>query len=76
MRKQKPFAHFDNIDTFKSKKISSSSDDTTYINWEDDVDEFGSPEIYFDTICFIECEQKIFTHGSFWDCKKTQWTEL
>ena len=32
-RKQRPFAYFPNMAIFKTKKVSSSADDTMYFDW-------------------------------------------
>ena len=75
----KPFAYFDNIDTFKKKKVSGSPSNDTYIDFNNkELLTFGIPDILFETICFIENERKIFTHGAFYNCEdqRNRWTEI
>lgn len=70
MEMRKPFAYFDNIDTFKKKKVSGAATNDMYIDFaNDETLTFGTPDILFDTICFINNEQKIFTHGTFYNCE-------
>ena len=75
-RKQRPFAYFPNMATFKAKKISSDASDTEYIDWTNGGSILGTPEIFFDTICYIEDEHLQFTHGEFYGDNSVKWQEL
>ena len=75
-RKQRPFAYFPNLATFKTKKVSSSADDTMYFDWTTGTSVYGTPDIFFDTICYIEDEHLQFTHGEFYGDTTMKWQEL
>ena len=76
-RKQKPFAYFDNLDTFKSYKISCSENDDEYIDFENDEQvTFGTPDIMYETFCVIDEEKLFFTHGQFYNENKIPWTHI
>lgn len=75
-RKQRPFAYFPNMATFKTKKVSSSADDTMYFDWTTGTSVYGTPDIFFDTICYIEDEHLQFTHGEFYGDNTMKWQEL
>jgi G:T-mismatch repair DNA endonuclease (very short patch repair protein) len=76
-RQQKPFAFFDNIDTFKSKKISASLANDKYIDYADnETIKNGKPDIMFETICVIDRENVLFTHGKFYADTRIPWLAL
>ena len=75
-RKQRPFAYFPNMAIFKTKKVSSSADDTMYFDWQTGTSVYGTPDIFFDTICYIEDEHLQFTHGEFYGDNTMKWQEL
>lgn len=75
-RKQKPFAYFPDLETFKTKKVSCEPTDDYYIDWINMSPTLGTPEIFFDTICYIEKEGLQFTHGEFYGDNTMKWQEL
>lgn len=75
-RKQRPFAYFPDLATFKSKKVSSDANDNQYIDWVNGGSIMGTPDIFFDTICYIEDEHLQFTHGEFYGDNTMKWQEL
>lgn len=75
-RQQKPFAFFDNLDTFKSMKISANLENTKYIDFDNDTEITGTPEIMFETVCVIDRENLMFTHGKFYADTRIRWNSL
>lgn len=75
-RKQRPFAYFPNLATFQQKKVSCNAADTEYIDWQTGTAAYGTPDIFFDTICYIEEEHLQFTHGEFYGDTTMKWQEL
>lgn len=75
-RQQKPFAFFDNLDTFKSMKISGDKTNTQYIDFSGGPDILGKPDIMFETVCVIDRENLIFTHGKFYADSRIPWLPL
>lgn len=63
-----PFLHFDKFDDFNSKKLSANEENTKYTIGVDGAVTSGSPDIPWDTICWIKDESKIWTHGKLYDC--------
>ena len=75
-RKQRPFYYFPDLDAFKTMKVSINASDTEYIDWSTGTSAFGTPDIFFDTICYIEREGLQFTHGEFYGDNTMKWQEL
>ncbi len=60
----KPFIAIDTMDTFKTLKIASSEDNTSYIHYgTTEMPVFGTPEILWNQLCFIEDTGSIYVRG-------------
>lgn len=60
----KPFIAIDTMDTFKTLKIASSEDNTSYIHYgTTEMPVFGTPDILWNQICFIEDTGSIYVRG-------------
>lgn len=60
----KPFIAIDTMDTFKTMKIASSEDNTSYIHYgTTEMPVFGTPDILWNQICFIEDTGSIYVRG-------------
>lgn len=60
------FKYIDNIATFNTLKVSNNENDTEYVIG-DGAPIFGTPEVLWENICFIEQERLIWTHGAFYN---------
>lgn len=63
--KPKMFKYFSNLTSFYNHHPSSGSSDTGYIISENSATTIGDPGITWDSVCFIESEKLIWTHGEF-----------
>lgn len=70
------FKYFSNLTSFYNHHPSSGPSDTGYIISENSATTIGDPGIPWDSVCFIESEKLIWTHGEFF-CQKDQanWNE-
>ena len=60
----KPFIAIDTMDKFKTLKIASSEDNTSYIHYgTTEMPVFGTPEILWNQLCFIEDTGSIYVRG-------------
>ncbi len=61
----KAFKYIPSIEVFNTLKVSVDDTDTLYTIGSA-PQTFGTPEILWENICFIELEKLIWTHGAFY----------
>lgn len=64
----KKLIHFKNFSDFNSKKLSANENNTQYTLGVDGEVQTGSPDILYQSICWIKDVKKIWTHGQYYDC--------
>ncbi len=55
--------YYETYEQFKSDKVSDSADNTSYYDWENATSVYGTPNVEYNTICFIADQSIIYTHG-------------
>lgn len=60
--------NFAKLETFLAKKRSANSANTAYTQGTDGRLMIGTPDIMWQTVCFIKDEQKIWTGGQMYSC--------
>ena len=63
--KSKMLKYFPNLTVFYEQHPSANINDTGYVISADSSEVIGTPGIPWDSICFIETEKLIWTHGEF-----------
>lgn len=66
----KRWIHFDTFDYFNSQKLSANKENTKYSAGVDGVIEIGSPNILWQSICWIKDTLQIWTHGALYHCSE------
>lgn len=64
----KRWIHFDTFDYFNSQKLSANKENTKYSVGVDGAIEIGSPNILWQSICWIKDSLQIWTHGALYNC--------
>lgn len=64
----KPFKHFNTLDTFISKKVSTNKSNTSYT--QNGTTYAGTPEIMWESIAFINDVGQIWNRGRFYSSQK------
>ena len=67
----KKLIHFNNFSTFNSKKLSANSENTKYTLGINGAVTNGSPEILYQSICYIKDTKQQWTHGQLYDGSKS-----
>ena len=62
---KKKLIHFNSFDSFISKKLSANKENTKYIDPSTFEQVDGSPDILFQSICYIKDIKQIWTHGEY-----------
>ena len=62
----KIFKYVETLEIFNTIKVSADKSDTLYVIGNS-VSVFGTPEILWEDICFIEDKHLIWTHGHFYN---------
>lgn len=69
--KQNKYYHFETKANFNSQKLSANSDNTLYtVGADTDICIAGTPDISYDSICYIKETSQIWTHGNLYHCTK------
>ena len=64
----KKLIHFKKYSDFNSKKLSANEANTQYTVGVGGTITNGNPEVLFQSICWIKDVQKMWTHGTIYDC--------
>lgn len=64
----KKLIHFKNYSDFNSKKLSANEANTAYTVGVEGAITTGSPDILYQSICWIKDKQYMWTHGTLYDC--------
>lgn len=64
----KKLIHFENFSNFNSKKLSANKENTAYTVGVDGTVTTGTPEILYQSICWIKDTKQQWTHGQLYDC--------
>ena len=59
----KLFKYYDTYEHFKSDKISDTINNNSYYDFDNNTSVEGSPNVVYDTVCFVEDKNIIYTHG-------------
>lgn len=70
----KKLIHFKNFSDFNSKKLSANENNTQYTLGINGAVTNGSPDILYQSICYIKDTQQQWTHGQLYECSKTDTT--
>lgn len=65
---QKKLLHFKKFSDFNSKKLSANENNTQYTLGVDGAVTDGSPDVLYQSICWIKDTQQQWTHGRLYDC--------
>lgn len=66
----KKLIHFNNFSTFNSKKLSANVENTKYTLGVYGMVQTGSPEILYQSICYIKDTKQQWTHGQLYEGSK------
>lgn len=64
----KKLIHFNTFENFNSKKLSANVENTQYTLGVDGEVQTGSPDILYQSICWIKDTKQQWTHGQLYDC--------
>ena len=64
----KKLIHFENFSNYNSKKLSANKENTAYTIGVDGTVTTGTPEILYQSICWIKDTKQQWTHGQLYDC--------
>ena len=64
----KKLIHFKNFSDFNSKKLSANENNTQYTLGINGSVTNGSPDILYQSICYIKDTKQQWTHGQLYDC--------
>ena len=67
----KKLIHFNNFSTFNSKKLSANVENTKYTIGVTGTVQTGSPEILYQSICYIKDTKQQWTHGQLYEGSKS-----
>jgi hypothetical protein len=68
----KKLIHFKNFSDFNSKKLSANENNTQYTLGIDGAVTNGSPDILYQSICYIKDTKQQWTHGQLYDGSVSQ----
>lgn len=68
----KKLIHFKNFSDFNSKKLSANENNTQYTLGVDGEVQTGSPDILYQSICWIKDTKQQWTHGQLYDGGSTE----
>ena len=66
----KKLIHFKNFSDFNSKKLSANENNTQYTLGINGTVTNGSPDILYQSICYIKDTKQQWTHGQLYDCSE------
>lgn len=68
----KKLLHFKKFSDFNSKKLSANEANTQYTLGVDGAVTTGSPDVLYQSICWIKDTQQQWTHGQLYDCSASE----
>jgi hypothetical protein len=71
----KKLIHFNNFSTFNSQKLSANANNDQYTEGINGEIKSGSPDILYQSICWIKDTQQQWTHGQLYDGTNSSVTE-
>lgn len=74
MSTEKKLIHFNKFDTFNSKKLSANTENTKYTLGVNGEIKDGSPDISYQSICWIKDTRQQWTHGQLYIIESPQST--
>ena len=66
----KKLIHFKKYSDFNSKKLSANEANTQYTVGIGGAISSGSPDVLYQSVCWIKDVQKMWTHGTIYDCSE------